>query len=352
MNNSFITVRNGNFIYNSNVFRFIGCNMYELANVDSSIASLMIKDAYEEGFQVIRFWAFEPVDYNKLKEICDQAEFYKLKLIPVLADTWGYLQDYKIDKDWYKEGFKSNYLSYVKDITRYFKNRNEIMLWELINEPASESFSDIYNFVKVISETVRTIDPDHLLSLGTIGGIGDKFGNQFSRFNVSNFKNLYSLKTLDAISIHDYSFNSNLLERLDIMFRLKGNHNKAQLMKTLEKLFGFFSVKIDKFTIEKYNDTFNFPFTLRKVWNTFNNKNLIIAEKLNKPLYIGEVGFKKEFKELRKKILSIELKKYFDIGVSGVLLWSFESRNKSLDGHDYGFDINDGFDDVIKEIRI
>ena len=31
-----------------------------------------------------------------LKEICDISKELNLKIIPVLADTWGYLQNYKI----------------------------------------------------------------------------------------------------------------------------------------------------------------------------------------------------------------------------------------------------------------
>lgn len=76
--------------------------------------------------------------------------------------------------------------------------------------------------------------------------------------------------------------------------------------------------------------------------------NLSSAKKLNKPVYIGEVGFKKSLKEMRKIILNKELKEYFAAGISGVLLWSFESQGKSMDGHDYGFNKNDGFGEVVK----
>ncbi|MBK8549863.1 MAG: hypothetical protein IPL53_01930 [Ignavibacteria bacterium] len=106
MENKFVTVKDSLFCLNGNPFRFIGTNMYELANVDSGTTELMIKDAFNEGFTVIRFWAFEPMPKTKLKEICDTVSEYKIKIIPVLADTWGYLQNYKIDSNWYKDGFK------------------------------------------------------------------------------------------------------------------------------------------------------------------------------------------------------------------------------------------------------
>jgi len=326
--------------------------MYELANVDSATSEAMLKDAVSEGFSVLRFWAFEPLEKNKLKEICDISKELNLKVIPVLADTWGYLQNYKIDDEWYRTGYKKNYLNYVKDITTAFKDRDEIILWELINEPVNNSFSEMYNFTEDASKTIKESDPNHLISIGTIGGIGDKFGDQFSRFNVANFEKLYSIKTLDVISIHDYSFNSTIPERLDILYRLKGKSNSADYFRKIDSMINSVPQSVDKFTLDKFKRTYDFPLSLRYIWNSYNKKNIQIAKKLNKPIYIGEVGFKKSMKEYRKLILEQELKRYFNEGIAGVLLWSFESQGKSVDGHDYGFRVDDGFGEVVKKLKI
>ena len=352
MINAFVKSFNKSFILNTNIFRFIGCNMYELANVDSATSEAMLKDAVSEGFSVLRFWAFEPLEKNKLKEICDISKELNLKVIPVLADTWGYLQNYKIDDEWYRTGYKKNYLNYVKDITTAFKDRDEIILWELINEPVNNSFSEMYNFTEDASKTIKESDPNHLISIGTIGGIGDKFGDQFSRFNVANFEKLYSIKTLDVISIHDYSFNSTIPERLDILYRLKGKSNSADYFRKIDSMINSVPQSVDKFTLDKFKRTYDFPLSLRYIWNSYNKKNIQIAKKLNKPIYIGEVGFKKSMKEYRKLILEQELKRYFNEGIAGVLLWSFESQGKSVDGHDYGFRVDDGFGEVVKKLKI
>ena len=349
---NFVTAENGCFSLNNTAFRFIGCNMYELANVDSKTAELMIRDAFNEGFTVIRFWAFEPMEKNKLKQICDIVKSYNIKIIPVLADTHGFLQNYKIDTSWYKDDYKKNYLKYIADITGTFKDNDEILIWELINEPITDSFSDIYNFSKNASEHIRSADPNHLISIGTIGGIGDKFGNFFSRFNPDNFKELYSIKTLDAVSIHDYSFNSTILERLDILLRLKGRSKSSDVMNKTERLLNTLPEAIDKLTVSKSGKTYDFPLTVRKIWKHFNAKNISAAKQLNKPVYVGETGFKKSLKEFRKIILKNELERYFKSGISGVLLWSFESQGRSLDGHDYGFGIEDGFGEVVKQLEL
>lgn len=346
---SFITTIDGNFYLNNKLFRFIGTNMYELANVNSATTEKMIRDAANEGFQVIRFWAFEPMEKKKLKEICDLVKDYGIKVIPVMADPWGYLQAYKINSEWYKEDYKKHYLNYIIDIIESLKNRPEILLWELINEPSTNSFSDIYNFAKNVSEKIKKVNSNHLISLGTIGGIGDKFGGAFSRFKIYNYKNLYSLKSLDALSIHDYSFNSSLLERLDVLLRFKGNRRSAKLLENIGKTINYIPQYMDKITLNNFDRTFDFPLTVRSIWKTYINKNIKIAKDLNKPIYIGEVGFKKNMGDLRKKVIQIELKKYFNEGIAGVLLWSFEAQGRSNDGHDYGFGVEDGLGAAIRQ---
>ncbi len=350
MQTSFTKTKNGNFYINDNLFRFIGTNMYELANVDTNTTEKMIGDAVSEGFKVIRFWAFEPMQKQKLKEICDLVNEHKIKIIPVLADPWGYLQAYKINREWYKEDYKKHYLSYIVDIIGSLKNRPEILLWELINEPNTNSFCDIYNFARNVSEKIKEINSNHLISLGTIGGIGDKFGGVFSRFNISNYRNLYSIKSLDALSIHDYSFNSTLLERFDILFRFKGNRRNAKLLENIDKTINYIPQFIDKITLNKFDRTFDFPVTVKNIWRTYIYKNIKIAKELNKPIYIGEAGFKRNMGDLRKKIIHLELKKYFNDGIAGVLLWSFETQGRSNDGHDYGFGVEDKIGEVIKKI--
>ena len=350
MDNSFIKVNNGRFIVDGQNYKFIGCNMYELALVDSSTTMMMIKDAFDEGFTVVRFWAYEPVTKEKLKEICDIVKEYNIKIIPVFADSWGSFQSYKIDGNFYREGYKVSYLKHVNNIVEYLKDRSEILIWELINEPATDSFDDIFNFAKQVSEEIKKKDSHHLISLGTIGGIGDKFGGAFSRFKISNYKNLYSIKSLDALSIHDYSFNSTLLERFDILLRFKGNIRGAMLLENINKTINYIPQSIDKITLNNFDRTFDFPLTVRSIWKKYIKENIKIAKDLNKPIYIGEAGFKRNMEDLRKKVLKIELKKYFNDGISGVLLWSFETQGRSNDGHDYGFGIEDGFGKVADTI--
>jgi endo-1,4-beta-mannosidase len=340
----------GNFSLNGKPFRFIGANVYELANLDTGITSKIIEDSVTCGFKALRFWLFQNKEtaqqIKKLNEICNTVKPHGIKLIVSLSDKWGYLQNYKINEEWYRAGYKNEYLGYVKTITGECKERDEIIIWELINEPETDSFKSFYDFVKHTSEEIKSVNPNHLLSTGTVGGVGDKFGNYFSVFKKSNFRNLYSLPGLDAVSIHDYSYDSGIFERLDVLHRFKGTEKMANLYGKLSNIINIPFDKIDEHYLKK-NNLIHIPLTLRGLWNSYNKNDIKFAKKINKPVYIGEIGFKLNAKRDRKKILELDIEKKFSMGVSGYMLWSFEAQGWSKDGHNYGFGLNDGFGDII-----
>lgn len=348
----FVKNINGSFSTGGKKFRFIGANVYELANLETAITQKIIEDSAETGFKVLRFWLFQNREtgkqIQKLNEICDFVKPYGIKLIVSLSDKWGYLQNYKIDEHWYKEGYKNEYLTYIKSVTAECKQRDEIMIWELINEPETDSFEIFYNFVKHASEEIRQANENHMLSTGTVGGVGDKFGNYFSVFKKSNFRKLYRLPSLDAVSIHDYSYDSSVFERLDILYRFKGNEARAKFFGKIDSAIKRPYERLDEFYIRK-NKLIHLPLTLRGVWNSYNKKDIKFSEEIKKPLYIGEVGFKSHTGRNRTRILELDIERKFNLGVSGYMLWSFEAQGWNKDGHSYGFGVNDGFAEIVKK---
>ena len=350
--NVFVKNTDGKFTLNGDEFRFIGANVYELANLETAITQKIIQDSVETGFRVLRFWLFQNREtdkqIHKLNEICDLVKPYGIKLIISLSDKWGYLQNYKIDEQWYKEGYKNEYLAYVKTVTAECSERDEIMIWELINEPETDSFESFFDFAKHTSEEIKQLNKNHLLSTGTVGGVGDKFGNYFSVFKKSNFRKLYRLPSLDAVSIHDYSYDSSVFERLDILYRFKGEESKA-------KFYGKINIAVkgpfewlDEYYVKK-NKLIHLPLTLRGVWNSYNKSDLKFSSEIRKPLYIGEVGFKAGLARDRRKILELDIEQKFRLGVSGYMLWSFEAQGWNKDGHNYGFGVNEGYSEIIKK---
>jgi endo-1,4-beta-mannosidase len=338
----------GNFSLNDHTYKFIGTNMYDLANEKSDTTEKMIKDAADHGFTTIRFWAGN-ASAAKLTEICDAAQKYNVKLLPVLENHYSIPAAENKDDYWYKEGYKKNYLPHLKELVQTSKNRPEIMMWELINEPSTKKFDNIYSFTKDVSAIINSIDKNHLITIGTIGGVVDKFGGELSRVSLGNFKKLYSLPDLDAVSVHDYSYDARVLERLDINARSTGNPDAAKRFNTLDKHFSFLTKKLDKFVLDNFNTTIYTPFSLRGAWNLFNEADIKIAKELQKPVFWGEAGFKKEHGEDRKKLLDNDISKRLSEGVQGYMLWSFEAQGRSIDGHDYGFTEKDGLAPVVKK---
>lgn len=350
MSEDLVRVSGGSFSLGGKPYRFVGANMYELAYVSDREIAGMLRSASEQGFSVVRFWAFASVDIRKLEFIVRESEKLSLRLIPVFGDMNEFLQGFRADDEWFRNGFKGPYTENLQRAAEAFKGCGRILLWELFNEPSASSPEIIRNFCKEAGNILKQSDLTHPVSLGTIGGIGDRFGGWASRFNPGNFRRLYELEQLDAVSMHDYSFSATLFERADLYYRLKSEARASALFGKLDLIWNALPQAVDEFTVRRFGRTFSFPLTVRGLWKFCNSINLITSRELGKPVYIGEIGIKKGYGELRKKILLSELEAQFRKGVSGALLWSFEASGRSLDGHDYGFSEADGFGDIAKSL--
>jgi hypothetical protein len=316
---------------------FLGCNMYELAAVDNETSELMLRDAKEYGFEVVRFWCFYPTSTEKLEYLSAYAKKYSLKLIPVLADRWNYNQKFEINSEWYINGYEGVYLPYILNLLSHFKDCDEILIWELINEPETKKFEYLYNFLSDVTQKIKEVNTKHLISIGTIGGIGDKFGSYLSLFNSSLFEKLYSIKGLDIISIHDYSYDATLLDRIEIHFYFKGKENIAKFFNTINKPFVWIRGLWDYFCLQSFNRIISNPLSVRWLWRHNIKKNIESAMSLSKQIYIGEIGYKSYNGNFRKNLIKYDRLRYNNEGVCGFLLWSFEAQGKSKDGHGYGF---------------
>lgn len=345
----FVKNNGGQFSIDGKPFRYVGTNMYSLTWETPETREKMIADAAKEGFTVIRFWSYPPrATHDEMEHILDMGKKYGVKFIPTLWNQAILSDSDKHHDHWYKQGYREKYLPFVQEAVTRFKDRPEVMMWELINEPETESFSAMFDFSQDVSEEIKSLDPNHMVSIGTIGGVGDKFGSQLSRFDNNKFKRLYSLPTLDAMSIHDYSYDATILERLDLNSRNHGDKKQAKFWGQIDQVVGYLPRKLDSWLLGSFNTRRHNPISLRGIWNTGNQANLQAAKELGKPLYIGEVGFKKHHGTQRKQLFELDMNRWFNNGAQGYMLWSFQAQNKSIDGHDYGFDGSEGLSPLIK----
>lgn len=215
----FIKTENGDFVLDGEIFKMAGTNNYYLNYKDDEMIGALIDDASEMGLNVIRCWAFldgfvdsnvnnnafmqtEAGVYDNIPEgarngfealdyALQKAAEKDIKLVLVLVNNWdafgGIFQyvnwsetaqvhdDFYTDESCrqiYKDYF--NYLANRKNTLTGVKYKDDptIFAWELCNEPRCESDKSgetLFNWVKEMSKYVKSIDENHLVTVGDEG---------------------------------------------------------------------------------------------------------------------------------------------------------------------------------------
>ena len=142
-------------------------------------------------------------------------------MIATLGNQWVHCDgpgagagSYK-DDAWYTNGYKQpdaagtqSYRDWVAEIVARYKNNPNILAWQLMNEaevkPSEGSASWSLNaeqtlkaFATDVSGLVKSIDSNHLVSLGKIGG--GQCGAQGDKY-----QDLHNIPTIDLCEYHDY----------------------------------------------------------------------------------------------------------------------------------------------------
>jgi hypothetical protein len=122
----------------------------------------------------VRFWCFDGGDLASIDNVFRLADKYGFWLIPVLADHWGNCEPGK-DDAWYDGGYRGSYLAWVRTICTRYRQDRRVVAWELINEPehrgpTQQAVSSMRDFITTTAATIRSVDPNHLISVGIIGG--------------------------------------------------------------------------------------------------------------------------------------------------------------------------------------
>ncbi|GAB6282636.1 MAG: hypothetical protein STSR0008_13820 [Ignavibacterium sp.] len=176
--------------------------------------------------QYVKWYSeFFPSPLNKKEEI--QSKLFKQKIIEGINGrfyrffiTTNLTHDDFYTNETIKNWFK-NYISTLLNRTNSFtkikyKNEPSILAWELANEPRSSDISGniIYNWADEISNYIKSIDSNHLISTGEEGFDitptyydAGKYSEQKWMFDgssgISFYKNI-SLENIDIASIHFY----------------------------------------------------------------------------------------------------------------------------------------------------
>jgi len=220
----FVGVSNGALTLNQAPFRFGGTNSYALMMESQAVVDQVLETAAANHFTGLRMWCFDDVSstsgvsfylqsfsggtpqYNdvalaNVDYAINKAGQLGLKLIVTLANNWtdyGGIDQYTSAKglqyhdqfytdptirQWYKN-WVSHVLNHVNTISGIaYKNDPTIMIWELMNEPRCAgsgaptglptsgtcTSQTIVNWISDVSAYVKSVDSNHLVSVGDEG---------------------------------------------------------------------------------------------------------------------------------------------------------------------------------------
>jgi mannan endo-1,4-beta-mannosidase len=228
----FVTRSGRDFMLDGAPFRFVGANMYNAAgdpsiyecgpwmsNPDVELDAWFAHARTDFGARVVRFWAFQRytnggTDWRSFDRVMRTANKYGVKVLPVLENQWGdcSLGGARYDT-WYSGGYKQayggyplSYQEYVRRVVQRYRNEPAVFAWMLMNEAegrtasGAEAADALYTFTRDMSSYVKARDPNHLVTLGTIGG-----GQPGVRD--ANYERLLGISTVDFGEFHDYNSN-------------------------------------------------------------------------------------------------------------------------------------------------
>lgn len=182
-------------------FRFLGTNMAYLLESyfpEDEIEPILAFVGETFPNAMLRVWLFPGFDLERFQRVLDIGGRYGVRFVVTL-------DDYHRDKGewWFQSAFRTEYLPHVKQVVAQFRDRPEIAVWELMNEPGCGKEGDSascldaeYGWVRETSQAVKALDPCRPVSVGTIGAA------PWSPAGMDNFRRMHALPSVDVISVH------------------------------------------------------------------------------------------------------------------------------------------------------
>ncbi|MFP2909738.1 Ig-like domain-containing protein [Pyxidicoccus sp. 3LFB2] len=205
--------RQGKQLYlNGAPYQMVGVNAFSLTGCGAfpNAAQLDAFFAGQRPNSLTRTWAFRPQGLANLEKVVAAAEKYNQKLILTLADGRSYCGEWDgyngsdgsgKQPSWYSGGYRTNYIPWVRQVVTRFKDSASVGMWELINEPGDADTATIKAFFNDASNTIRAIDPNHLISSGSWAPWA--YGGE------AGFQSLHDLPNIDVGSLHEYDYDYN-----------------------------------------------------------------------------------------------------------------------------------------------
>ena len=330
----FVTRQGTSLMVAGEPFSFVGFNLYDAAATptykcapwprwtDGQLDHALAYMHSHAGAKVLRFWAYQTytaggTDWSGVDRVIRLARKNGMRVLPVLEDGPGNCttgpngqSKESLDGDtWYSQGYRKpygtaalSYQDYVAAIVRHYRNDPTILGWSMMNEAetkarASDGSSALVAFAQDISGLIKSIDPHHLVTVGTqSNGAPGGSGQDFAA--------IYALPDVDFAEVHDWAFYGSDTDPLP------GSVNGQLPAANSSSCSGRDGTKI----------ACSFA---------------IATQQLHKPIVVGEAGIAVQGGDLatRATLLGAKIQAAFGKGgASGYLVWQF---NKVLDGGGY-----------------
>jgi mannan endo-1,4-beta-mannosidase len=292
------------------------------------------------GATVVRTWFFQSQfdpdgtgpgegSFAAFDRVIQGAAARGMKVIPVLVNHWadcefgGEAKTVDFYESGYREagyGYQRSYLDYARTVAAHYANEPAIAFWQLVNEAEApnpgggcdeaRAAAALSGFAATMSTAVKEADPNHLVSLGTMGsgqcGTSDR-----------SYRRVH--ESVDIAEYHDYDYAGNPLD--DPGNPIPGDQ-----------------------------------------WNGLQARLEQTGPRgLNKPLFVGEAGIRADVAgaidpaslQARAEFFAAKIEAQMAAGVDGFLLW--EKVLESADdpgvagGHEaYGIGYGDPTEDVTR----
>jgi mannan endo-1,4-beta-mannosidase len=337
----FVTRSGQQLLLNGQPYFFTGINIYNANSVNNYWYTMGTGSALDQALtdigsdiKVMRAWFGQwlanphgtGIDWTIFDHTISTAAAHGFKVIVTFADQDGSWDDgihKTLDSNWYQSGYKTQvsnvasswgavnsmtYKDFVGTVVNRYKNDPTVLMWQLINEAETKNSDGtcptstddagrdaLRAFADDMGAYVKGLDPNHLVSLGSIGsGQCGMSGDRYGYVHASPY--------IDLLEMHDYVATSNGL----------------------------------------WGDAFN------GVQKRFND-----AAALNKPLFFGESGMDPSDPAVggttnRASMLKQKWTAQFNAGAVGLVAW--EWRNAGQTGGDQ-YTIPAG-DPVVDSLRL
>ncbi|KAK6856592.1 Mannan endo-1-4-beta-mannosidase A [Apiospora arundinis] len=244
----FATTNGTRFSIDGQTQYLVGTNVYWLAfQMNDADIDLVLDQLATSGIKVVRIWGFNdvttiPTDpatvwfqhlssagsvintgangLQRLDYVVAGAEKRGLKLIIPFVNNWkdyGGIPAYTAafgsgSSTWFKHPeAQAQYQAYIRAVVGRYAKSPAIFAWELGNEPRCMlcSTDDIFDWATKTSALVKSLDPDHMVTLGDegMGLTGGGWLPYWLTYGLDYWRNL-QIKTIDFGTFHMYPTNS------------------------------------------------------------------------------------------------------------------------------------------------